>query len=320
MSQKPYIAYELDALKLVPDIARGTGTQEHVVGYGLLRLWSYCWERKADRVGDIHLCSFFAGATGMGPALVAFGFLEAVGAEYRVRGAERYLRLSEARSKGGKAAAKNLIPGAKHRKVSPEAASATAESQPKGSREAAESQPKVSREQPMESSRLTIGSTPNTEHRTPNTSKTPLPPTHDSAQPVFVEKVQMVFIEERGTGYSPHRFDEAAGRALLAKADETELLRRWRIGLRTKFPACHCLSDLLKNWNAYAIEHVPPAPQFAGKPQRNHRTGDERAATPGQICMSCEKAEGVRDSYGTWMCGPCADHSDAFWKQQGGAA
>lgn len=143
-------------------------------------------------------------------------------------------------------------------------------------------------------------------------------------EPPLVDMLSAVFVELRGAAYSFSFDDEqAAKRAMqLAQGDNDEVARRWRNALsRTRYPQCDSLKDLVKHWNAYATEQRDaPAPQFAGKPQRVHRAGDERAATPGQPCMSCEKAEGVRDSYGTWMCGPCADHSDAFWATKGGAA
>lgn len=140
----------------------------------------------------------------------------------------------------------------------------------------------------------------------------------------LVDRLSDVFAELRGAAYSCSFEDEqAAKRAMqLAQGDGDEIVRRWRNALsRTRYPQCDSMKDLVRHWNAYATEQrEAPAPQFAGKPQRAPRTGDERATTPGQPCMSCEKTEGVRDSYGTWMCGPCADHSDAYWAKQGGAA
>lgn len=334
MTQKPYIAYDLDALKLVPDIARGTNTPEPVIGYGLLRLWSYCWERKTDRVTGIHLTGFFAGHSTLGPALVAFGFLEELPGEYRVRGAERYLRLSEARSKGGKASAKNLIPGARYRKNSTLDDSTPAEvqpiAQPIASREAADSQPRGSREaadsQPREVSRLTIGSTPNTEHRTPNTLKTPKPPfeAEQPTSPPLIERVAQVFLSVRGAEYSVAWSDEKAGRALMAKGNTDEILRRWAIGLRARFPSCNSLSDLLKNWNAYATEQpAAPVPQH-GKPTAHQRPGGIDGLTSAPTTGSpCEWAElnncngiGVADSGGKWLCAPCLKASNEYWDTQ----
>ena len=37
----PYIAFDLDALKHVPDAARAADAREADVGYGLVRLWAY---------------------------------------------------------------------------------------------------------------------------------------------------------------------------------------------------------------------------------------------------------------------------------------
>jgi hypothetical protein len=138
------------------------------------------------------------------------------------------------------------------------------------------------------------------------------------------DRLSEVFSELRGAPYSfSFECEQAGKRAMqLSQGDGDEIVRRWTNALkRTRYPQCDTMRDLVKHWNAYATEQrEPPAVQFAGKPQRAPRTGDERVATPGQPCVSCERVEGVRDSYGTWMCGPCADHSDAYWQKPGGAA
>lgn len=138
------------------------------------------------------------------------------------------------------------------------------------------------------------------------------------------DRLSDVFSELRGAPYSfGFECEQAGKRAMqLAQGDGDEIVRRWRNALsRTRYPQCDGMKDLVRHWNAYATEQrEPPAVQFAGKPQRTARAGDERVATFGQTCSSCEKAEGVRDSYGTWMCGPCADISDAYWQKAGGAA
>ncbi len=150
----PYIAFELDALKHVPDAARSAGLPEADLAYGLLRLWNYCWSKKTDHVSAAHLTGFFGGdPTRVASAMGAFDFLEADLEGFRVRGAARYLRISEGRSKGGKAASKNLVPGAFHKqKAKPEA-----EPEPNPSR----THPSAEAEQPHG---LTIG-TPSGFHR-----------------------------------------------------------------------------------------------------------------------------------------------------------
>lgn len=102
-----YIAFDLDALKQVPDAARAAGIGEAELGYGLVRLWSYCWTKKTDTVTTAHLLGFFGTAepVRLGAALEAFGFTEVTAQGLRVKGVERYLRVAEGRSKGGKAAA-----------------------------------------------------------------------------------------------------------------------------------------------------------------------------------------------------------------------
>lgn len=111
----PYIAFDLDALSRVPDAARAAGLAEDALGYGLLRLWSWCFKEKVDAVGAPHLAGFF-GTDGdkVATALVAFRFLDlATTGGFRVRGAERYLRVRKAQSEAGKAKTANLLKGNK---------------------------------------------------------------------------------------------------------------------------------------------------------------------------------------------------------------
>lgn len=153
-----YIAFDLDALNVVPDVAAASSMSPGDVAHGLLKLWAWCFRGSTDRVSDVHLAGFFGGAKA-GPALAAFGFLDPHAEGWRVRGADRYLRVQEARRKGGLAAKKHLRPGGK---PSPVPAEAAAEPQPR-------LQPSFSREAADADPRLDLGSTPSTEHRAPNT-------------------------------------------------------------------------------------------------------------------------------------------------------
>ena len=146
-----YIAFDLDAINVARDVGAAAGLPEERITHGLLRMWAWCFREKRDTVQAIQVHGFFGAAAA--PALVAFGFLAVSGDDFRVRGADRYLRVAEGRRKGGLAASKNLIPGGPKRKI-----------QPRGDAEhTAESQPRVSRARPSARPRAF------TEHRTPNT-------------------------------------------------------------------------------------------------------------------------------------------------------
>lgn len=101
-----HIAFDLDALPLVPKVARASSLPEGVIAWGLLQMWEWCWRGKTDAVTSIHLKGFFG--ADVAECLAAFGFLEQRGAAWRVKGAERYLRISKARSEAGKKSRANL--------------------------------------------------------------------------------------------------------------------------------------------------------------------------------------------------------------------
>lgn len=171
-----YIAFDLDALNAAPNVARAAHVPEDAIIGGLLRLWAHAFRRKVDELDQLEVRGCFDSQADVLPALKAFGFLaEAPEGRLRVRGAERYLRISEARSRGGKSASRNLKRGNSQPEVQPElvpgSSPAPAGSQPGGS--------------PGSFPALT----PNTEHRTPNTYKEDHPP-----PPKPIERGPIVYV------------------------------------------------------------------------------------------------------------------------------
>lgn len=128
----PFIQVSFDAVDGAQAVAGTTGLSVQQVLGGLTLLWRWCWRSKVDQVDGLQLSGHFgANNQDLPGALVSFGFLAPEdGGRFRVRGADKYLRLQEARRKGGLAAKANLIPGAIHRRKN---CSAGAEAQPKPS-------------------------------------------------------------------------------------------------------------------------------------------------------------------------------------------
>jgi hypothetical protein len=102
-----HIQVELDAIKSAQLAAPLLGIPAAQSVGGLSLLWAHCWNRLRDDVSSIEVEGCFGGDNGrLCETLVAFGFLEVLEqGRYRVRGAERYLRISEAQSAAGKARA-----------------------------------------------------------------------------------------------------------------------------------------------------------------------------------------------------------------------
>lgn len=138
-----YIAFELDALNVARDVGGAAGIPEERVTHGLLRLWAWCFREKTEHVDAVQVRGFFG--VDAAPALMSFGFLEQAGERYRVRGAQRYLRVSEQRKQAGLAR----------------------------SRAAGRSAGRYTSEPPADHQRETSGPpalAPSTEHRAPNTT------------------------------------------------------------------------------------------------------------------------------------------------------
>ena len=153
-----YIAFDLDALNLAPAVARASGMTEDSITAGLVRLWAWAFRSKTDMASDLVVRGQFGGDCTA--ALAAFGFLEKKSAsEYRIRGAERYLRVTEGRSKGGKMSSGNLKRGTLQAGEMPGVQPGLQPGTSPGS------SPAPAGNQP----RLPPGLSPTTEHRRPNT-------------------------------------------------------------------------------------------------------------------------------------------------------
>jgi hypothetical protein len=187
----PYIAFDLDALNRVPNASRACGLPEERITHGLLHLWAYCFREKTDKVSRIHLLGFFGAEAA--DALAAFGFLEKDGDIFRVRGCDRYLRLREGWSKGGKASKGNLKRGKV--RSSPARAGTKPGGEPESSRSEAGSAA-------GENSRLRPGPSPSTEHLSSFLStKEKDPPLFEPEQPPLVKSqtaAEVVFEHWRG--------------------------------------------------------------------------------------------------------------------------
>lgn len=171
-----YIAVELDVLGAAPNAARAAGVSEDTIIGGLNRLWAYAFRAKRDLLHDLEVRGCFATTVDVLPALKAFGWLaEAPDGQLRVRGADRYLRISEARSKGGKAASGNLRRGAKREEAQPELTPGSLPAEAGG--------------QPGTSPGCFPALSPSTEHRAPNTL------TDDDQPPVDRSSGPLIFVE-----------------------------------------------------------------------------------------------------------------------------
>ncbi len=115
-----YLALDLDAKKRIPRVAKACGSTPGEILWGLMELWEHAWLAKKDVVGEMVMAGCFGPSADVRSALVAFGFIESDGDSYRVKGADKWLRITEGRSDGGKKSAGNLIPGARQKKAAAE--------------------------------------------------------------------------------------------------------------------------------------------------------------------------------------------------------
>lgn len=95
----PYIAVDLDLISRVSAVAAAAGRDEASIGWGLVRLWEYCWRASTDVVPRL-VVQGFCGADSI-EALIAFDLVRQ-GVEglppgsLRVSGLDRYMRVKKA--------------------------------------------------------------------------------------------------------------------------------------------------------------------------------------------------------------------------------
>lgn len=235
-----HIAFDLDALPLVPKVARSAGIGEAVVGWGLTQMWEWCWREKTDRVTTNHLRGFFGAE--LGAILVDFGFLEAVGSSlWRVRGAARYLRITAAQSEAGKKHAGNLKKGPKKKAQKPRGEPGSL------SRLGPGLEPGVSREGAGGEPGHVPGSTATSDERLAKEEE------EEPARPrVLSDRLVATFFELRRTPYKFASSTDGPALARLMKAtdDNGEVDRRWRIGLNNlRWPQVNTIAQLDSKWN-----------------------------------------------------------------------
>ena len=214
-----YIAFELDALNVVADVAAASGLSPGDVAHGLLRLWAHCFRAETDAVTSVHLAGFFGGRDAS-PALMAFGFLGAAEGGFRVRGAARYLRVAEGRRRGGRLAKANLIPGGPKRGASPRL-------EPRASREEAE-------------------------------GTAPAPKTRRVKKEADARHGPLLLaLEAASPGYVVQARDAKAVKALLALGEPEEVLARWRRALAAEgYPRVRATWELAAHWHHFGPEEA----------------------------------------------------------------
>ena len=151
-----YIAFELKALEDAAHIGRAAGVSEDTIIAGMARMWAWAWRSKSAIVQPLHVRGFFG--SDVADALTAFGFLAPCDDGLRIRGADRYLRIAEARAEGGKKAVGNLKRGTERPGSSPAPAGTKPEVAP-GSRNSPESPEMDPSAEPLEPGTLP-GSSP----------------------------------------------------------------------------------------------------------------------------------------------------------------
>lgn len=235
-----HIAVDLKVIEVhAPMVARVLEEPVAITLGGLNLLWHRCWSTQQATITRIGLAGIF-GIERIDlriEALIDAGFLAPESDAFRVRGAEKYLRIRQGNSKGGHAAKGNLRKGHKPG-PKPEGEPGT---EPGATREGAGGDPGNF---PGSVPALT----PSTEHRAPNTTKDAGSPTPDPRHRPLIETLTTTFTQSRGSKYPFTPRDAKAVKALLALAEPEAIAGAWRRALRHQgYPTVSTLPELEKH-------------------------------------------------------------------------
>lgn len=100
-----YVQVEFRVIEaLAGAVARAANVNEDRVLAGLNRLWHWAWSKKSDVINIGQLAGLFGGERieALADGLVGQDFLEAHANDWRIKGAERYLRIRKTRSDNAK--------------------------------------------------------------------------------------------------------------------------------------------------------------------------------------------------------------------------
>lgn len=151
-----FVQVELDAIKTAQLASGVVGLNAAQVIGGLTLLWAHCFNSSRDTVSAIEVEACFCGGNSrLCEAMVAFGFLETCEGQFRVRGAERYLRISESKKAAGKARAASAKRGSDG-KLQPAGRQHKTSTKPAGDQQATSGE---------------LALTPITDHRSPITDR-----------------------------------------------------------------------------------------------------------------------------------------------------
>lgn len=241
-----YIAVELKVIETTaPAMSRAMGIDLASVVGSLTLLWHRCWSTKSATIEAIEIRGFFAHPEAK-EFLVAFGFLEKSGDAFRIRGADRYLRLHQQRVEAGRARSSS----------------------------AGRSAGKFTSKTPASNQRSTSGQpalTPSTEHRAPSTERKTAPasrsphPDHQST----VTALMAAFRAANGADYPFGPRDGKAVKEMLAVSGQPEILAAWIKALgSSEWPTVRTLPELGKH-----LAHFIAKPKGDWRDRVDHSKG-----------------------------------------------
>lgn len=268
----PYIAFDLDALNNLPDAARAARLEEATIALGLLRMWRWCWREKKDTINRGQVRGFFGVGDDVAEALANFGFLETIEADaFRVRGADRYLRIRTAQAEAGRQKSTNLKKGKKR---------SNPETEPEKTREPLpaplpanpEVDPEVTRAlRPALTSsieQLETGLarahahvyTRSKESATQTSAALVARVVRSAQEPSLKDRLEAAWLASRGSKYVWHGFrdGEALRDVLKAAGDDWDRIEKvWCRALTMSFPRCLGVTSLAQNWATYEGSDPP---------------------------------------------------------------
>lgn len=247
----PYLTFDLDAKARLPIVAGILQTTPGAIAWGLLELWEHAWRIKSDIVGELTIEGCFGPSEKARAALEEHGFIEkAEPGRWRVKGADRYLRIAKARAEGGRKGGKRSAELRQNKQN-------RSKTQANGKQTASKTEALTSNIEHRASTDLNLaGEHPPAPAEKAKKAKKPADPRLTE----LTKRLASAYEQTRGEKYAHQGVKDAEGlKRLLPLGTDEAIERKWRAGLVAQgWPRVSNFAQLAQKWGDIPAQALKP--------------------------------------------------------------
>jgi hypothetical protein len=302
----PFLQVDVDGKKRMPQVAKAAGLTPGDVAWGLLELWEHCWLTGSPEIADEIVGGCFGSSDAIRKALVAYGFLEANGNGWRVKGTDRYQRVRQARQKAASAR------WDKHKQATSTSHAPAMQVQSKCMPDDANALLVQSKSTCITDNRepiFTLKTSSGSEDPPPSASDWFLGLWNANAPAACPRLTKMSDKRRKGLAqrlkeHSRQQVEDAVRRLSASPFAQGQNDRGWTADADWLLLKPDTVTRILEG-------------KYDGRQQvRTHAGIPVQAHAAGAPCENACGRAGVREVFGPWLCETCATESEAYWSRQ----